>query len=243
MGSEAPDIVTSSEEYAKRFSGKIGEWFLNVQKEATLKMLSDYRGATVLDVGGGHGQLAIPLSEQGYKVTVLGSSDVCKERIKRLLEKGLCEFKTGDIMKIPYEDRYFDITITFRQMAHVSDWKGFVSEITRVARKAVIIDYPALKSMNYISQIFPSSFKVKKGLEADTRPFRLFRERELLEIFREKGFIYSERFPQFFLPMFLHRKLRLYPLSKTLEDIFHFFGITEVLGSPVILKLVRAEGY
>lgn len=236
---EAPDIETSSEEYARRFAGNIGEWFLKVQSEATLRMLSPYPEATVLDIGGGHGQLVEPLSEQGYKVTVLGSSDVCKERIKRLIENNLCEFKAGNIMSIPYTDRSFDIAVTFRQMAHVRGWKGFIRELTRVARKAVIIDYPALMSMNYISHIFPSSFKVKKGLEADTRPYTLFKESELLEVFGENGFVYSERFPQFFLPMFLHRKLKLYSVSGTLENIFRSVGITGILGSPVILKMVR----
>ena len=239
---ETPDIETSSEEYAKRFSGRVGEWFLRVQGEATLRMLASYSGATVLDVGGGHGQLVEPLSEQGYKVTVLGSSEACKERIKRLIENNLCEFKAGNILSIPYADRSFDIAVTFRQMAHVRDRKGFIRELTRVARKAVILDYPALKSLNYVSHIFPSSFRVKKGLEADTRPYTLFKEAELIEVFRENGFVYSERFPQFFLPMFLHRKLELYSVSETLENIFRLLGITGILGSPVILKLVRANG-
>ena len=72
---EAPDIETSSENYARRFSGETGAWFLNVQENATMRMLSQYRGSTVLDVGGGHGQLAGPIAREGYQVTVLGSSD------------------------------------------------------------------------------------------------------------------------------------------------------------------------
>lgn len=236
---ETPDIETSSEEYARRFAGNIGEWFLKVQSEATLKMLSPYPKATVLDIGGGHGQLVEPLIRNKYRVTVLGSSEICKKRINRFIENNLCEFKAGNILSIPYAERSFDIAITFRQMAHVRDWKGFIRELTRVARKAVIIDYPALKSMNYVSHIFPSSFKVKKGLEADTRPYTLFKEADLLEVFRENGFVYSERFPQFFLPMFLHRKLKLYSVSGTLENIFRSVGITGILGSPVILKMVH----
>lgn len=238
---ETPDIVTSSEEYAKRFSGKIGEWFLKVQAEATLRMLYDYPGATVLDVGGGHGQLAEPLSKHEYKVTVLGSNEACRERIQRLIENNLCEFKVGDLLNIPFENKSFDITITFRQMAHVRDWKRFVRELTRVARKAVIIDYPSLRSLNYINHIFPSSFKVKKRLEADTRPFTLFLESELLKTFEENNFIYSGRFAQFFLPMFFHRKLKSTAISMLLEKLFRALGITSFLGSPIILKSIRKD--
>lgn len=239
---ETPDIVTSSDEYAKRFSGRIGEWFLKVQGEATLRMLSSYPGATILDVGGGHGQLVEPLSEQGYRVTVLGSSEACKERIIRLVENNLCEFKTGNILSIPYADRSFDIIISFRQLPHVKDWKRFVSELTRVARKAVVVDFPSVRSLNYINHIFPSSFKVKKGLEADTRQFTLFKESELLRTFEENNFIYAERYAQFFLPMFFHRRLGLPAVSIPIEKIFRILGITGILGSPIIFKLVRANG-
>lgn len=240
---ETPDIETSSDEYARRFSGRIGEWFLKVQGEATLRMLASHSGATVLDVGGGHGQLAEPLIKNGYKVSVLGSNEVCKKRIKGFIENNLCEFRTGDILNIPYDDRAFDIVISFRQLPHVENWKRFISELTRVARKAVIVDYPAIRSLNYINYIFPVFFKLKKGLEADTRPYTLFRESELIEVFSVNKFIYAERFPQFFLPMFLHRKFKLPMLSIPAERIFSLLGMTGVFGSPIILKLVRANGH
>ncbi|NEO49979.1 MAG: class I SAM-dependent methyltransferase, partial [Moorea sp. SIO4A3] len=54
---ETADIETSSEDYASRFAGEIGAWLLKVQEDATLKMLTPYPKATILDVGGGHGQL------------------------------------------------------------------------------------------------------------------------------------------------------------------------------------------
>lgn len=238
---ETPDIETSSEEYARRFSGKIGEWFLKVQAEATLRMLSVYPGARVLDVGGGHGQLVEPLIRNGYKVSVLGSSEVCKSRINRFIEVSLCKFKTGDILNIPYDDRSFDIVISFRQLPHVRNWQRFISELSRVARKAVIVDYPSLRSLNYINHIFPSSFKVKKGLESDSRQFTLFKESELIRTFRENDFLYSEKYPQLLLPMFFHRKLKSHAISISLERIFRIIGITDILGSPVILKMVRKD--
>ncbi|MEM9907111.1 MAG: hypothetical protein AAF921_19010, partial [Cyanobacteria bacterium P01_D01_bin.44] len=73
---ETADIETASDSYASRFAGKSGTWLLGVQQAATLKMLADYPQASVLDVGGGHGQLTEALIEQGHQVTVLGSAEV-----------------------------------------------------------------------------------------------------------------------------------------------------------------------
>src|SRR5512139_706652 len=80
---ETADIETSSEDYAGRFAGPVGAWFLKVQENATLEMLAGYLGCTILDVGGGHGQLTGPLLDNGHNVTVFGSSDVCIERIRQ----------------------------------------------------------------------------------------------------------------------------------------------------------------
>ncbi len=58
---ETADIETSSDGYANRFGGKTGAWMLAVQERVTKQLLRDVpASATVLDVGGGHGQLAIP---------------------------------------------------------------------------------------------------------------------------------------------------------------------------------------
>ena len=62
---EEPDVETSSEGYAHRFSGQVGRYFLEVQAAITLEMLAPFPGARVLDVGGrecrGFGQAAVQL--------------------------------------------------------------------------------------------------------------------------------------------------------------------------------------
>ena len=78
--SETADIETSSEAYATRFAGQAGRYFLDVQTRITLDLLSGYEGAEVLDVGGGHCQLAEPLLARGFQVTITGSDDSCGTR-------------------------------------------------------------------------------------------------------------------------------------------------------------------
>jgi hypothetical protein len=107
-----------------------------------------------------------------------------------------------------------------------------------VARTAVLIDYPAVRSINWIA---PYLFTLKKNFEGNTRPFTCFSETELLEVFGEFGFVRRDRYPEFFLPMILHKIFKWPLLSSQAEALFRLLGITSCLGSPVILKLVRAQ--
>ena len=164
---ETADIETSSEAYARRFSGQIGEWFLNVQEDASLSMLAPYKRATILDVGGGHGQLTGALIRNDHPVTVLGSAEICRARIQDMIDTRRCSFKVGNIVDLPFDDKHFDIVISYRLLAHVNQWQEFISELCRVAKKAVIIDYPEIRSLNAFA---PYLFDYKKNVEGNTRP-------------------------------------------------------------------------
>lgn len=199
-------------------------------------MLAPYSKAKILDVGGGHGQLTSALVRNGYQVTVFGSDTICMMRIQKFLNENRCSFKVGNILNLPYPDQAFDIVASYRLLPHVTQWKRFISELTRVAQKVVIVDYPAVRSINYIA---PLLFPFKKQLEGNTRPFTCFKESELLEVFQSLSFVPTGRYPEFFLPMVLHRILKVPMFSSAMERICRLMGLTGLFGSPVILKLVR----
>ena len=236
---ETADIETSSSDYARRFSGRVGAWFLTIQRDATLRMLESSPHATVLDVGGGHGQLAGPLSSHGYKVTVLGSDASCRQRIDSLVNSGQCEFEVGDVLNLPYPDQAFDVVISFRLLPHVIHWQQLLGELCRVARTSVILDYPTSHSVNYIA---PQLFRFKKRLEGNTRPYTCFDEAQIVNSVAPLGFARIDRYPEFFLPMVLHRALKVPALSAMVEGFFRVLGLTGRFGSPVILKLQRTTG-
>jgi len=236
---ETADIETSSAAYAGRFSGQVGAWFLQVQQAATLPMLMPYRGATILDVGGGHGQLTEALVGHGYEVTVAGSDAVCKARIQTFVESGQCKFDVVDFLGLPYPDQAFDVVISYRLLSHVTHQDRFIGELARVAAQAVIVDYPELRSVNYLA---PRLFKYKKRLEGNTRSFTTFTRAQLLGLFKRHRFVYGAHYAEFFLPMVVHRKLKSPGLSRQLERMPRLLGLTDNFGSPVILKLVRDRG-
>ena len=235
---EDADVETSSATYARRFSGPVGSWFLDVQAKSALELLRPWPGATVLDVGGGHGQLAHPLAGAGYSVTVLGSAPSCVEGLGNLHGVKGVRFLSGDLAALPFADRSFDVVLSFRLLTHALRWSALVGELARVAKRAVVIDYPSAISVNFLQGI---SYRMKRRLEPDTRPFRVFRERELQDAFAEHGFQRTARRPAYVFPMALHRLLGRVELARALEGAASSMGLTGILGSPVILRLERQE--
>lgn len=233
---EAPDIETSSEDYARRFAGPVGAWFLQVQREAVLRLLARWPTARVLEVGGGHGQLAEAVSRAGHQVTVHGSDEVCRERIQGLMASGRCTFMKSDLLTLPAAARSFDVVIAVRLLTHLPEWPRFIRELTRVARRAVIVDYAPRRSFN---ALYPMLFGAKRRVEGDTRTFLTHGEDEIAEAFGACGFSRADAVREFFWPMVGHRVLRRPGLSKAMEWGPGAIGLTRLLGSPVIALFTR----
>src|SRR4051794_30397083 len=152
LGEDA-DTAPPSEDSARRFTGAVGRWFVETQTRLTLGVLSALpAGASVLDVGGGHAQIAPPLIERGYEVTVVGSDPVCGARLAPWISNGTCKFEVANLRALPYPDRSFDAVVCLRLLPHSVDWNGLIAELCRTARRSVVIDYPSLRSANLLSE-------------------------------------------------------------------------------------------
>jgi ubiquinone/menaquinone biosynthesis C-methylase UbiE len=236
---ETADIDISSDNYARWFSGQVGAWFLEVRAAATLEMLAPYPGATILDVGGGHGQLTDVLIRNGYDVSVVGSDEACKRRIQRYVDLGRCTFEVADLLNLPYPDRSFGVVISYRLLAHSIHWERLLAEMTRVADRAVIIDYPERASLK---QFVRGVLRIKEHADVPNRPFLRFKRTQLTQVFKQHQFMYGAHYTEFFFPMLLHRRLQSRGLSSGLEKAARSLHLTESLGSPVILKMIRQPG-
>jgi SAM-dependent methyltransferase len=233
---EDADVLTSSEGYARRFAGPVGRFFLDRQAETTLELLRPFPGASVLDVGGGHGQVTGPLVEAGHPVTVLGSDASCEARVRGWTEAGRARFVAGDLLAPPLPDRSYDVVLSYRLLPHVRRWPELVAALSRLARRAVVVDYPTRRSVNAAAFLL---FRLKKGVEGDTRPFAVFSDAEVERAFLAHGLVPTGRRPQFFFPMALHRGLGSAALARLLEGAASALALTRVLGSPVVLRLER----
>lgn len=237
---EAPDIASSTDAYAQRFRGSAGAWFLDVQARAVLHLLDALDARTVLDVGGGHAQLAGPLVKSGREVVVQGSDPRCGARLHALgptLPGGRTPgFVVGRLDRLPFPDAAFDVVVSVRMLAHVPDAARFLSECCRVAARGVIVDFPSRRSLNILGDVL---FGLKKGIERSTRRYRSYSPGEPASIVREVGFAPAGVEAQYFLPMALHRMHGSSAVGRALEGIARIVGLTRWLGSPRVAAFRR----
>lgn len=235
---DCPDIHSSTDDYATRFRGEVGQWFLKVQETGTQKLLSGKPPMTILDAGGGHGQNIEGLLRAGHKITVLGSDASCKKRIQNYIDHSGIQFAEGSLLHLPFPDKSFDSVISYRMITHIPDYPQFISELCRVAKDSVLVDFSSLQSINYFSDLF---FHLKKGLEKNTRTFSMFRQKVLEKEFNKHGFFLHSRYGQFVFPMALHRMLKIKALCAFMEASVRLLGLSNVFGSPVIMRLDRKQ--
>ncbi len=208
-----------------------------MQAAAALELLRPFAGASVLDLGGGHGQLTGALVDAGHQVTVLGSDPACEARVEPWTRSGRARFLAEDLIEPRLSERSFDVVLSFRLLPHARRWRDLVATLSRLARRAVIVDYPTRRSVNAAAELL---FSLKKGVEQDTRPFTVFRDRELEQAFAAHGLQPTGRRPQFFFPMALHRAAGSAALARGLEGAARALQLTRWLGSPVVLRLEPA---
>ncbi|MBC2601136.1 class I SAM-dependent methyltransferase [Puniceicoccus vermicola] len=232
--SDAGDIESATDRYARRFSGSVGMFFLDRQAELTLKLaeLERFPKGEVLDIGGGHTQLAPHFLEKGCSVSIFASDDSCRKRPDRILGAWNYRFATGDLLHLPYPDNSFEVVTLFRLVPHETDWEALIEEAARVSRNTVILDYPDIRSFNVFSRML---FLVKKAVEKDTRDYELFTRKKIAAAMEEAGLRDLRWRPQFFLPMALYRMVGSGRFAKILESFFNTLGLTQLFGSPVIV--------
>lgn len=235
-----PDIETASATYAKRFAGPVGAYMLEVQAEGVRHLLSGVplAGGRVLEVGGGHAQLTRLLLALGAEVWVQGSAPCCAERLAPLLAEagGRLRFLTSDLLALPFADRSFDLVIGIRLMAHVEHWEELLSEMSRVCRGCLLVDYAPTRS---VSAFEPWLYAVKRVVESDTRRFARFSIGQLAPVLRELGFVDISERKQFLMPMVIHRVLKRPELSRRVESWGDRLGLTRLLGGPALLLAQR----
>lgn len=234
------DDETASAEYASRFLGPVGEWMLRVQGEILQQFVAPYiqpppTRLKLLDVGGGHAQVANTLFNwlpaPAFEFAVAGSTPTSKRRLTAYVESGLCQFHHADLLHLPFPERSFDVVTCFRLLPHCDEWPELIQELCRVARRAVIVDYPTSQSLNLLT---PLLFSAKKSVEKNTRPYTLFRKNQINGAFAKHGFCLRREAAQFFFPMALHRAVQRVGLSQKLERYAQLCRATALLGSPLI---------
>ena len=230
----APDVETASEDYASRFAGRAGDYMLGVQSKLVGRLISSHQGGTLMDVGGGHGQLRDLYDGLAMRYTLQGSSGECFSRLDAC-RPGESRV-VSDLRALPFPDQSFDVVVSVRLIPHLTDWAAVLAEMCRTARKAVVIDYPSKRSLNALT---PLLFPLKKGVEGNTRTYLSFTRNQFRDVLEANGFHIAGEIRQFFVPMMLHRATGSPAALQYAERLARGVGLTRMLGSPALLCAVR----
>jgi ubiquinone/menaquinone biosynthesis C-methylase UbiE len=221
-----------------RFGGPIGQLVADEQERVLLMLAGDLAGRDVLDVGTGTGRAAFILAREGARVTGLDFSmemmRVGADRARR--ERRAVGFLRGDAHGLPFPDRRFDTSVSFRVLMHTPGWRTCVQELCRVTRHRVIVDYPAFGSA---ASLQAAARRVKQRLGRPTEAYRVFRDRVMDEAFAEAGFRVIRRHRQFLLPIALHKAIGSRRFSEGVEGVLASAGLVGLFGSPVTILAER----
>lgn len=230
-GFTGPDVTSSSDEYARRFRGELGRYLLRCQRRHLLNLLSSVPGQEILDVGGGHAHAAVPLSEQGYRVTVLGSAPCCEQRLQKLLEPKNYRFEVGSVLRPDLPDRSYDTVVSLRMMAHVQDPEEFLGELCRMSRRAVVFDFSNRRSLNAAA---PALFRAKAGVERNTRPFFMHRPADVADMLNNHGYRVTGVTGLTLWPLAMHRLFHSVAATQLVEALPQVMGLTRSLGTTLM---------
>lgn len=136
-----PDIDTSN--YRKHMSGNAVQRRLIDRFHARLAaVVRDQHPASVLDAGCGEGFVAETFLRAMPSISLTGF-DPYEPSVKAArLRNPRGDFQVGDIYDIPFDDESFDLVCCIEVLEHLHDAPAALSELARVARKAVVLSVP-----------------------------------------------------------------------------------------------------
>lgn len=222
-----------------RYGGSFGQYLRNIEIESFSSFLEASHNR-VLDVGAGTGKLCIPLSSKSREVIALDSSEemIKIAKVNADIEDVRIMTIVCDAEQLCFDDKTFDCVVSSRLLMHLSDWKRGISEMCRVSKILVIIDFPPFSSFGVIDSLFK---KLKKIFIPSTRTYKTFFMKSIIDELKKNQFVVVTVNRHFFLPIRIHRFINLPWLSRGIEKLFRIIGAVKLMGAPITIKAVRSD--
>jgi len=223
---------------ALRFGGPIGEHLARCQAAVLRDAFEPLEGRTILDVGTGTGRAAIELAGGGaHVIGVDASREMLEVARSRAAEAGLSvAFGQSDAHDLPLGDRTVDGAVSLRVLMHAIDWRRCLSELCRVSRWRVVVDFPAALSLAALES---GARRLAKRAGRSVEAYRVMREADVERVFAAAGFRVVDVRRQFVLPIALHKSMGSLRTTKAVEGGLAAVGLLALLGSPVTMVAER----
>lgn len=220
-----------------RFGGPFGRYLQEREIDIFFSLLNGHCGR-VLDVGTGTGKLTLPALRQSRPVISIDFSPemltVANQHAKTenlILRSAIC-----DAHRLAFHDNAFECVVSSRVLMHLVDWRLALSELCRVSRHAVVLDFPPLTSLAGLDSLFR---RCKCAFVPHTRSYKAFFIRSVSREFRKHNYKIVVLRKTFFLPVAFHRWLNSPRLSSAIERVCRSLGLVWVFGAPVTLKAIK----
>jgi ubiquinone/menaquinone biosynthesis C-methylase UbiE len=223
---------------AMRFSGPIGTLVAESQERVLFDFLGEVAGLALLDVGTGTGRAAIALAGRGARVRGVDASSEMLAVARRRADAARVdvEFATGDAHSLALEDRSVDAAVALRVLMHTPGWQQCISELCRVTRGRIVVDFPAAASVAILQSVAR-----RWHLGRDREAYRVFTLRSMRKAFAAHGFTITRVHRQFVLPIALHKALSSRAFTLTSEAMLRAVGLLKLVGSPVTVLAERSR--
>jgi SAM-dependent methyltransferase len=222
----------------RRFGGPIGRLLLETQAAILRDALAPLAGRFVLDVGTGTGRAALGLASEGARVVgVDASREMLLVALDRAAEAGRAvRFGQADAHQLPFADRSVDAAVCLRVLMHAVDWRATVTELCRVARWRVVVDFPALPSLAALES---GGRRLAQAAGRPVEAYRVMSVRAVTRAFYAHGFRVVSAHRQFVLPIALHKAVGSIALTASVERALSLVGMRRLFGSPVTMVAER----
>lgn len=120
----------------------IGQWALRNFTDNLIAVVKPLQPQSILDVGAGEGFTLARLKKEkiGKKLEGIEYMDEAIAMGKKLHPDILV--KKGDIYKLPYEDKIFDLVICTEVLEHLENPQKGLKELIRVSKKYILVTVP-----------------------------------------------------------------------------------------------------
>jgi 2-polyprenyl-3-methyl-5-hydroxy-6-metoxy-1,4-benzoquinol methylase len=234
------DPATAQTFDRRRFGGPIGELIAREQGRVLANFVGRIKDRVILDVGTGTGRAALMLARGGARVTGVDASlEMLAVAQHRAAEESLpVRFLPGDVHRLEFDDRAFDVVISLRLLMHAADWRQSIAELCRVADQLVIIDYPSSASFAMFQSL---ARRVTHALGARTEPYRVLSDREIARELKRSGFLVRSVHRQFVLPIAVHKAIGSPRFTKRSRKLSDHLGLLRLFGTPVTIVAERCK--
>lgn len=149
-----------------------------------LRAFGDPDGRTLIDIGGGTGNFAEPLTDAGFSVSLCDATPGMVARAAAKLP-GAPLLAVADGQRLPFRDGSFDCALSVNVLSHMPDWRAGLTEARRVIRDGPFVlkfSTAETQKSNWVLEYLPQ-IAVLTPASSNYRP-----EEQTLEALRAAGF-------------------------------------------------------